>query len=219
MVVTQTCDIVRACGTRPFVEVCPLVEIESAPIAEVAKGRRPRYATVDGIVDRKLAADLDRVMTVEKGVIAKWERTPGCRTDEERRSLAQALARKRQRFAFPDDLTLLVEPLRQRLIAKHGKEHEEGAALRALREIRVRAERSWDDSEIDLMFLFIRDSEADGVIGRPTTWDTHLERWLGLAPAGGRFRSIDGMVVTLDDITARDFVESDRLDLEHLSVS
>ena len=28
MVATQTCDIVRGCGERPFVEVCPLVEVD-----------------------------------------------------------------------------------------------------------------------------------------------------------------------------------------------
>lgn len=71
MVVTQTCDLARACDDRPFVEVCPLVDIDAARVAEVAKVRRPRNATVRGIVDRNLAADPDRVMTVEKGVIAK----------------------------------------------------------------------------------------------------------------------------------------------------
>jgi hypothetical protein len=36
-------------------------------------------------------------------------------------------------------------------------------------------------------------------------------------PATGRFTDVDGVVVTLDDLTARDYVESDPLDLDHLS--
>ena len=32
-----------------------------------------------------------------------------------------------------------------------------------------------------------------------------------------RFVRVDGVVLTLDDLTARDFVESDPLDLDHLS--
>ena len=34
---------------------------------------------------------------------------------------------------------------------------------------------------------------------------------------GGRFRSVDGVITSLDDLTARDYVESDPLDLDHLS--
>jgi hypothetical protein len=33
----------------------------------------------------------------------------------------------------------------------------------------------------------------------------------------GRLRSVEGVVTSLDDLTARDYVESDPLDLDHLS--
>jgi hypothetical protein len=36
-------------------------------------------------------------------------------------------------------------------------------------------------------------------------------------PPSGRFISIDGLVVTLDDMTGADYVASDPLDLDHLS--
>jgi len=41
--------------------------------------------------------------------------------------------------------------------------------------------------------------------------------WLKRVPAAGRFATVDGAVLTLDDLTARDYVESDPLDLDHLS--
>lgn len=40
-VVTQTCDIVRTCESRPFVQVCPLVEVDADRLLEIRRGRRP----------------------------------------------------------------------------------------------------------------------------------------------------------------------------------
>jgi hypothetical protein len=40
---------------------------------------------------------------------------------------------------------------------------------------------------------------------------------LKLAPESGRFTTIDGQVTTLEDLRASDYVDSDPLDLDHLS--
>ena len=103
VVVTQTCDIVRTCRTRPFVEIVPLVEVDEKQLYQIQRSRQPQYAYIPGVGELNLVADLDRVMTVEKAVIAEWERKSGCQNDQEIRVLGQALARKRARFAFPDD--------------------------------------------------------------------------------------------------------------------
>lgn len=215
VVITQTCDIVRSCIERPYVEVAPLVEGTAQTIQEVERGRRPSYAFVPAAKDRLLVADLDRVMTVEKSVVASWERTPGCTTDPERRHLARALARKRSRVAFPDDFVALVRKLQDRLQQKHDKDTEEGRALRSLREIRVRAAPSWDSNPAEITFWFIRDAAVEEFAGKG--WETYLTAWKKLLMPAGRFRTIEGIVVTLDDLTGRDYVESDPLDLDHLS--
>lgn len=215
VVVTQTCDIVRSCSRRPFVEVVPLMEVDEQRLNEIQRGRRPQYAFIPGVTEHSLVADLDRVMTIEKAVVAKWERRPGCQNDQEVRAIGQALARKRARFAFPDDFNQFVEKLSKHLDKKHNKESSEGEALRALRQIRVRAAPSWNDSEIEVMFWFIRHEEQVQFQG--TGWDKLLQQWLNLIPASGRFQSVEGQVVTLEDITAKDYVESDPLDLDHLS--
>lgn len=46
VVVTQTCDVVRSCAERPFVEICPLVEVDDDRLREIQRGRRPAYAFV-----------------------------------------------------------------------------------------------------------------------------------------------------------------------------
>lgn len=149
VMVTQTCDVVRGCLERPFVEVSPLVKAPDTDFRVIARGRRPSYAVVPAVAARLLVADLDRVMTVEKSVVASWKRTPGCATDQARRDFAKALARKRARVAFPDDFTELVAKLMDRLQDKHDKDSEEGRALRALREVRVHAAPSWDAPKVE----------------------------------------------------------------------
>lgn len=214
-ILTQTCDIVRNCGERPFIEVCPLVEVDEDRLQEIERGHRPNYAHIPGVSDRRLAADLDRVMTVEKAVVAQWRRIAGCLDDNDARRLSVALARKRARIAFPDDFVSFVGPLKSRMSTKHDKGSDEGRALRALREIRVRAAPSWDAESIQLMFWFIRNED------QPTfeqqSWDVLLEAWLNRVPGSGRFAELHGAVLTLDDLTAREYVESDPLDLDHLS--
>lgn len=214
-VLTQTCDIVRTCLERPFVEVCPLVEVEENRLHEIERGRRPSYAYIPGIANHHLVADLDRTMTVEKAVVAQWDRTGGCRNDYEVRRLSLALARKRARFAFPDDFVEFVKLLQARLSRKHDKNTKEGRALRVLREIRVRAAPSWDAKSVELMFWFIRSEEEPDFEGQ--RWSDFLQDWLNLIPARGRFTQVDGVVFTMDDLTAREYVESDPLDLDHLS--
>lgn len=215
MVSTQTCDLVRDCAERPFVEVSPLVQVDADALEQIRKGRLPRYAFLPGASEDRLVADLDRVMTVEKGVVAEWERRAGCEDDAERRQLALSLARKRARTAFPDDFVAFASALRSRILKKHGRDGDEGRALRALREIRVRAAPAWDADAVALTFYFIR--EGDQPDFESTGWDEYLELWLARIPASGRFRSSDGVVQTLDGLTARDYVESDPLDLDHLS--
>jgi hypothetical protein len=214
-VLTQTCDIVRSCQDRPFVEVCPLVEVDPARLADIKAGRRPAYALVPALAAKGFVADLERTMTVEKPVLAGWPRTPGCRSDYEARAFAEALARKRARFAFPDDFNELAHDLRNRIDSKHDRNSDEGRALRALREIRVQATPSWQAPQVSLVLWFIRHGDQPTFEGR--NWDDLLDQWLRRIHPSGRFTSVTGAITTLDDLSAFAYTMSDRLDLDHLT--
>jgi hypothetical protein len=217
VILTQTCDIVRTSRDRPYVEVGPLVKVEDAgELQNIRRGAKPRYAYVPGTAPRMLVADLDRVMTVEKGLLATWTRETGCPTNQDQRDFSEALARKRARFAFPEDFVSLVKPLRSRVTQKHGKDSPEGKCLGALREIRVSATPHWDDRIISLVFWFIViDGTDQAVLGLRRQCET----WMNAVMPAGRFLSVDWDVVTLDELSARDYVSSDSLDLDHLSSS
>lgn len=214
-VITQTCDVVRSCSERPYVEVAPLMRVDEDVLHDIRRGRRPKFAWLPALVGHNLVVDLDRVMTVEKSIVAGWKRTSGYTSDAEGRAFAHALARKRDRPAFPDDFTLLADRLRSRLTDKHEKNTDEGRGLRGLREIRVQASPEWEATEVSLFFWFVRnDGDADF---EGKSWAELLDGWLKLVPASGRFIRVDGQVVALEEMTGAEYVASDRLDLDHLS--
>ncbi len=119
-------------------------------LQDIKRVKIPRYAYISGVAEQNLVADLDRVMTVEKTVVATWDRIIGCQNDEEIRAFGKALSRKCSRFAFPDDFNAFIRKLQKRMNDKHEKTSDEGLALRALREIRVQATPSWDAEETSL---------------------------------------------------------------------
>jgi hypothetical protein len=215
VVLTQTCDVVRKARDRPYVVVGPLVRVkDEAALENVRRKASPHYAYLPGAAPQMLIADLDRVMTIEKSLLATWTREVGCTTDQDQRDFAKALARKRARFAFPDDFVSLVEGFRDRITQKHAKGSPEGACLRSLREIRITATPSWDAMPVSLMFWFI---VVEGVLPTADELRQQCGAWIGYLKPGDRFSSIDYDIVTLDDLSAREYLNSDLLDLDHLS--
>lgn len=160
VVVSQSCDIVRVCSKSECVEVSALISVEDEGTLEVIrKRRRLRYAYVPGLADRRLVADLEKTMMVEKAVVAGWGRTEGCRTHRERATFAEALARKRGRFAFPDEFNTGLSRFKERLRRAEGKKTPDGNLLAALDEIRVQASPHWGAAKVAVFFWFVAEQE------------------------------------------------------------
>lgn len=216
VMLTQTCDIVRPSAERPYVEVAPLIMVSPDWLEDIRMLRRPAFAYVPALAEERLVADLDRIMTVEKAVVASWRRIPGWSTDSEIRAFAKALARKRARFAFPNDFNVATAKLQERFKKKHNRHHAEGAHLKAFSEIRIRAAPSWDSDQVAISLWFIKSGDPKGV---PAAWPDWIDAWTALFEESGRFQIETAVACLLQDMTARDYVESDRLDLDQLSVS
>lgn len=216
VVVSQSCDIVRAQRDRPYVEVCPLIPVSPDDYSRIEACQTPRYAAIPGVSQHRLVADLDFGMTVEKTVVAKWQRTEGLRDDDERRRFARALARKRARFAFPDDFNPFIRPLQKRLRSKSGARGPEGDAVGALAEIRVLATPDWNSPVVDLTFYFIMNDEAPLTFGLRPVHEI-IQEWLGRLSPTSRYGSIAGQATTYVNMTAADYLQSDQLDLDNVS--
>jgi hypothetical protein len=217
VVLTQTCDLVRSCRDRPYVEVCPLVEILDNQAAALARlGRTPRFAALPALSNgNNLVADLDRVMTIEKGAIALMveRRERGVGTKSEARIFAEFLGLKRTRPALPNEFATAVNRMRNRIVNKHSVKSPEGEFLRAVREIRVRGTPDWDAEAIEVEFIFVFD--------RRKNIPKDAEEWIGQlissVATNDRIAAVSGRSVGLDQLSAAAYLESCRLDLDHLS--
>ena len=219
MVLTQTCDIRRKCQERPFIELAPLVRLETPEAGvpedefdEVIGGRRPRYATIPALHASRLAADLDQTITVEKAVVANWDRAPGCGTDHDRRVLSRQLAHKRNRAALPDEFVGFMRTLERRFKEIKRKANQEGEAFRAIQEVRVQASPDWYADQVELFFWFILKDEA------PEADREEVKKsWLARLGTSDRYVSIEGSFTRYDLMKVSTYFDSDMLELDRLS--
>jgi hypothetical protein len=217
-VVSQSCDIVRKCADCEFVDVSPLVKIDAAAqLQAIRKGRQLRYAYLPGLADRNLVVDIGRTMTVEKAVVAGWSRIPGCITDQDRVDFADALARKRQRFAFPDIFNAGLTKFRDRLKEKEGKVSPEGALIADLDQIRVQPNPDWNALSIAVSFWFLLEPNATTKIDASSR--SIIEAWLHRITFSAPFSLADPQFYFVErrDMTLEDYMQSYRLDYDDLS--
>ena len=217
MAVSQTCDLVRSHLQRPFAEFAPLMAVGPAVWQSAWRGERPSMATLQALSSSGLVADLDRAVTVEKKIVARWLRTEGCSSEEEMRRLADGLARHRQRFAFPDEFSRFARRLVGTIKEKHGRASPMGVFLAALREIRVHAVPSWKAHSISLQFWFILQQRPDDEERRKLYREA--ENLLAkLSVPDGAFQDLQLAALLLpSEMTAAEYLNSERLDLDYLT--
>lgn len=105
-----------------------------------------------------------------------------------------------------------------RIKSKHARDSDEGRVLEAIEEIRLTGSPSWDANEIDVFILFspATRSEASEVVP-DEKWDDFIDSWIDKAEPIGVIRSVDGAMIPLDELTARQYIDSVPLDLDYLS--
>lgn len=158
-IVTQTCDLVRPCGQRPHVHIAAVVQLRDQELLEAARGWRPRYSPAPWI-GPDWFIDFDRQSMVEKSVLMSCGRGGGPTSPAEERHLARALARHRERHAFPDDVAICLKPVIDRLRSKAGKATPQGRRVDEVVEIRLGADPDWEHSQIDLEVIFVVDQTS-----------------------------------------------------------
>jgi hypothetical protein len=211
-ILSQSCDIIKEVEQRPYIQVAGLVPANDGEIARAANRETPSRIYLECLLDSGLLIDLDMTATVHKTVVATWPRSAGCETDAERRRVAAGLARHRHRFAFPDDFNKMIKPLRKWIESKRSSASPQGNFVKAIREIRVRCDNWAEPSE--LVFLAIVDHLPEK--GELEQWK-EAAKFLEKKVANDTYPDGELQIVTYDNISARDYLESDRLDWEGLS--
>jgi hypothetical protein len=212
VIVSQSCDIIKEVERRPYVQIAGLVPANDGEIAKAVRRDTPSRIYLECLIDRGLLIDLDATSTVHKTVVATWKRTAGCHTDGERRRVAEGLSRHRHRFAFPDNFNEMVRPIRDWIESKRSKASPQGNFVRAMREVRVRCD-NWEEPK-ELTFIAIVDHLPEQ--GELEQWK-EAAKFLEKKVANDTYPDGELHIVTYDNISARDYLESDRLDWEGLS--
>ena len=212
-VLTQSCDIVRHYEVRPFIQLAAVRAFSAEEMMRIQAGRDVRYLYIPALAERGLAADLDLVATVDKKLLVGRERLPGCESDVERRRLAATLARHRQRYAFPDEFNNALKPLRRWIEDKRSKQSVAGEFVQAIREIRVSTDEWASPSE--LFFVAIL---KDGIEDKERAeWVRSQLPILERKTQSDWCKATSFRLATFDELTARDILSTDRLDLDGLS--
>jgi hypothetical protein len=215
IVLTQTCDLVRDAKNKPYAHLALLrPAATSDEFHQTQRCERPSLAYVPAVADRNLVADLNRMMTVEKSILASFDHIRGVRTANEAEAFAEALSRHRRRFAFPDDFNTALAKFQKRLKEKAGKSNsEEGKHVDALSQIRVAANPSWDAEKVAVTLWLIKRDDPD-----PAQWPKWTAEWVKRIDQTGRY-VLDGepRLTRLEDLRASEYLSSQQLDLDHLS--
>ena len=127
-------------------------------------------------------ADLDRVMTVEKGWLSLAGYVQGWTADSEIRKFQATVARRYERFAFPDDFTRVAAKLRDKIVSRHGKlTSPEGQLFSTVSQVRVRADPHWSSSDVEVTLSFILPADTLGEVPEDSDGSPSLNetlRWL-----------------------------------------
>lgn len=223
IVVSQTCDIIRAVEDRPFVQVAPIIEVSGETLGNARLRMRPRLAYLPSLAERSLVADLDRIFTVEKALLSSWDRKACLETEEQRRSFSETIRRYYSRAAFPNEFVEGVRELEKWFQKKHDRKpspprkgdppfhpHD---CLQALYAVLVRARPSWEAlAHVD--FYLVTKPEAESISA--STWETFKEE------CGSRVSLPAGIgsgwhEMPFAHLPAKLYLECDILDLEYLS--
>ncbi|NMO01768.1 hypothetical protein HH308_11140 [Gordonia sp. TBRC 11910] len=151
-VVSQTCDASQ--GSRPNIQVAPIVELQGRDQQEASTGKRPRFVPLPQLGE-SFFADLDVITTVVKTALVGYLRRAGVVSDDEVRKFAFAVSRKFGRFAYPDEVVRALAPVRDVLQTKARKLNTPvGKLLTAVHSFRVSCE-DWEKTPYELTLIVI----------------------------------------------------------------
>lgn len=215
VILSQTCDLVRDSSKRPFVEVCALVKLPPNEATNARKGKIFRYALLPSFKDGTYAADLDRIMTVEKSLLASRtiQYHKALLTDAECRAFSEALIRRLTRAAFPNDFVEAISAFKQHIISCYKNDNPEGEFLKAISQIRIVPKPDWNANEIEVDFYFVFDKETN----IPENSDVFIEGLLKKIKIDDKIIDVSGYASAFNSMTAEMYLMSHQLELDYLS--
>lgn len=215
IVISQTCDIIRSAERQNTVLVSRLIEVDDAVYQNVIRRSIPRYIAVPKAGDR-IVADMTAIMTVDKSLVAKWDRVDGF-DPTQRVNFARSIALFFSRPALPDELVLAISRFRSQVLSRSRRLTSPlGKALLCVDEFRI-----YEDipGNYQLLVFLVDNPELDGTQSRDDI-SVKIEASIKGALGGDGLAALGDhpvLITTVDEQTARDYIRSVPLDLNIIS--
>lgn len=226
VIVTQTCDLVRDWQRRPYVQVAPISvlapEVRTARMAEIKRWKSTRFLYLPALEQDWMVAELDRIFTLEKGVLDAWRarRIHCCRTEEESNLMSQTVRRYYSRPALPNSFCDGVLGLHDLFEKKHDKNpsgqkgFHPGACLRNLEMVLVKAYPRWEAYD-RVEFTLVQGKNADDI--PVVDWESLRQECDSRVNFPSGVRTVWNLI-PYDALSARQYRESIEMDFEFLSL-
>ena len=199
------------------------MEVAEEDAAHIKAGRTPQFAFIEHAPKPNIVADLSRMMTVGRELVAGWTRAPGFSDEELQRKLAYALERKFGRFAFL--LDAFNNSICKNSIPIFRKKHGQGHRYRqssgdAEGNSRARHTQLGREPGREILFYFLFKPPIDPA--QLQLMRAELTKLVDKIAWTDAYRwEMDSkyLLVSLDDITGRDYAESVALDYYALTLA
>lgn len=154
VLLTQTCDLQETNSDEHLCQVTRVVEVDAGEAEKVLRGHFPGMVALPWHSPGAIAR-LAEITTIERSVLVGSESLSKPRNDAERIHFSEMTGRHFSRFAFPDDVSEIMRPLRSRMKEKHDKGSPEGSCASMVQTIHLEASPLFDADLLDLNVLFI----------------------------------------------------------------
>ena len=200
VLLTQTCDLQLTTADEHRCLVAPVVIVSEQVAYEALRGRRPGLAGLPW-VGSKAVADLSRITTVERNVLAGAVSRGRPRNARERFHFAETISRYLTRPALPDPINKVLSPFVSRIAEKHDRQSAEGRCAHKVSELRVEATPDIDHEEPALNVLMILDEyELPKLLDGSHVNDDRIDRLIG----AGRTAAAEAVHQADDPVTKRE---------------
>lgn len=156
VVVSQSCDATRK--TVFELQVSPIVRLEDHELGNALSGRQPRYCHIPAL-DGSSFADLTIVATIHKDLALRSviQRGVDQENQRERDNFSRAVARRFDRFAFPDEVVPWIKPLQDLFRSKADNQQSPlHVVVRQIEELRLEAVGGWrSEGPFDLVLIVV----------------------------------------------------------------
>lgn len=213
-IVSQTCDIVQDRPGRDFVQLAAVVTVTNEQWLQIKKGIKPQFAIIPSLSLELKVIDLDLVVTVNKKSLGGLALVKGCRSDKDARELGIAIARHKNRFAFPDEFVRAFGKLRSWIISKINRSSDEGEFVDAIGQIRVSSDNLAQPTFIEIICLV--DANCSSI--QRAKWSRFLNSIANKVDKNF-CANVSARIATSEEVSVQEYAESYRLDFDAMSLS